>query len=367
MSRDAYFTFLNETAEVVAPLIGEFLEPYEERHPALYNELMLFAGTRLSRPLQKPALFRLAFELCGGQKWEQFAPVAAAFEILNISSYQANAAFDAKLGTITDEQKDAQFISAMISREISARVVESCVDLCERVCIPLQRAMSGINEHIYLAQYCDLFILTWQRRHEYLAAPDKYMSDYIERCRLGSGIFNSEVAKWGAVLAGADDLATQAVAGFGDHFGVALQIANDIGDYVPAGADLVITRDYQDQLSDLRNGRLTFMLFKLLTCAAPLSTRLVVERSVAGRGASASDLAEVSRLCVETGAFRDARELAGSHVRQALGQIEAFRGATEYELLGAMASIALHNKYFVALKQIGKQAQSEELVREGEG
>lgn len=267
MSRAAYFTYLTETASVVGPYIEKLLQPYHEEHDGLYNELMLFAGPRLRRPLQKPALFRLTYEVCGGKDWERYIPVAAAFELLNISSYQANASFDSKLGTLTDEKKDAQFIAAMISRELAAKAVRECSDLSQDQIMGLEMSISTINHHIYQAQYLDLFVLTTLRLERYQDDEDAFLKDYFSRCHHGSGVFNSGICSWAGKLASVDDCGVDSLGAFGDHFGTGLHLLNDLGDYAPSVEPQPNPRDYQDRYSDFRNRRLTIVLYYLLTRA----------------------------------------------------------------------------------------------------
>jgi geranylgeranyl pyrophosphate synthase len=346
MSRAAYFNYLAETASVVGPYIEKLLQPYREQHEGLYNELMLFAGPRLHRPLQKPALFRLAYEVCGGKDWERYVPVAAAFELLNISSYQANASFDHKLGTLTDEKKDAQFIAAMISRELAAKAIRECSAVSPESLAGLEKSISHINEHIYLAQYYDLFVLTVQQLDRYVNDERLFLSDYHKRCYFGSGIFNGQICKWGGRLALGNDEQLAALKAFGEGFGTALQIANDIGDYAPLDAHEPNSRDYQDRYSDFRNGRLTAILYHLLSQCPEPSEKLATHR------AELSDsIRKLSNTCVSCGSFSYARGLVAQFAQKADNALSLFGPAPYADLLKQLASVVTSNKFNTAFRK----------------
>jgi geranylgeranyl pyrophosphate synthase len=350
MSRAAYFRYLEETALVVGPFIEKLLQPYREQHEGLYNELMLFTGPRLRRPLQKPALFRLVYEVCGGKDWERYVPVAAAFELLNISSYQANASFDHKLGTLTDEKKDAQFIAAMISRELATKAVRECRALSQDQVTYLERSISTINHHIYQAQYLDLFVLTTLHFERYEYNEEVFLKDYFSRCHHGSGFFNSEICFWAGKLASVEDGGVAFLKEFGDYFGTGLHLLNDLGDYVPEIEDQPNPRDYQDRYSDFRNGRLTIILYYLLTRSnTSVKTFLF---SLLGKNTRAiKDLSELSRIVFEQGALSYAKMHAKLIYHKACQAITFLSDSDHYPILLQATSILRTNKFNTSFRK----------------
>jgi hypothetical protein len=351
MSRAAYFKYLEETASVVGPYIEQLLQPYREQQEGLYSELLVFAGSRLRRPLQKPALFRLAYEVCGGKDWERYVPVAAAFELLNISSYQANASFDTKLHTLTDEKKDAQFICSMISRELASKILRGCPALSAKALAGLEASIGRVNEHIYLAQYYDLFVLNVRRLDAYLADERSFLADYEMRCFFGSGIFNGQICYWGGRLAAGNSEQLVALKAFGEAFGTALQIANDIGDYAPPDSREPNPRDYQDRYSDYRNGRLTAILYHLLVKNSEGGKMLADHRDGAAPH-SPRALGALSRACINGGSVAYARKLVAELSKQADGALALFGSSHAANLCKQLASIVLANKYYGAIRNL---------------
>ncbi|MBP7427871.1 MAG: hypothetical protein KBC05_00485 [Candidatus Hydrogenedentes bacterium] len=350
MSRAAYFKYLEETAAVVGPFIEKLLQPYREEPDGLYDALMLFAGTRLRRPLQKPALLRLSYEVCGGKDWERYVPVAAAFELLNISSYQANASFDNKLGTLTDEKKDAQFICSMISRELAIKTLRGCPALSAQALAGLEESIGRVNEHIYLAQYYDLFVLNVRRLDAYRADEALFLADYEKRCFLGSGVFNGQICHWGARLAAGNRDCLAALQAFGETFGTALQIANDTGDYSPTDPNEPNPRDYQDRYSDFRNGRLTAILYYLLArCPERGKEFFDYETGLPRR--SAELIGRLSVAAAECGGMNYAKNLVVELSKSAKASLAEFGAAPAANLLKQLASVLTANKFNTAFRK----------------
>jgi len=347
MSRAAYFDYLKETASHIGPYLAKLLEPYRDQNKGLYDELMLFTQTRLARPLQKPALFRLCYEICGGKDWEQFIPISAAFELLNISSYQANASFDNKLGALSKEQKDAQFICSMVSREIATSALRDCSSLSDSDIAKLEASFGEINRQIYQAQYLDLFVLVVDNLDKYRSNEALYLSDYDHRCRMGSGVFNREICLWGGYLGGGDQEQLEALRGFGEEFGTALHLINDLGDYAPYVDGQPRPRDYQDRYSDFRNGRLTLVLYHMLALSSPDTVR-IVEGLCEQRACSSCDLQHLSHLVYTNGSLGYAKAHAKEIYQRERSLIMPYSSHPLYPILMQLLSVLRSNKYNTA-------------------
>ena len=347
MSRDAYFRYLEDTASAVSPFIANLFAKYQKEPGGLYDPLMHLAGTRFFRPLQKPGVFRLVFELCGGEEWQRYIPVAAAFEVLNISSYQANASFDKKLGTLTVDEKDAQYICSMISRELSSETIECCQHLSHAQKSRIKRSLSKINQHIYLAQYLDLFVLKTSDINRYSDNESLFLKDYFLRCRHGSGVFNAEVVRCAAELAGCSEEMVQNIAAYGELFGTALHLVNDLGDYAPYIEGQPSPRLYQDRYSDFKNGRLTLVLYHLMSLASP-ETQKNARQLLNGRMDPECDFRALSQLVYTGGSYHYAKAHAKRLYRQAHSLVVPYSKSELYPLLMQSLSVLRNNKYTAA-------------------
>lgn len=354
MRRAEYFNFLQETSELVWPTIKNYVEPFRDINKELYDILMVFVESRLGSRLQKPALFRLAYELCGGKDWEKVIPAAVAFEFINISSYQANSAFDDKLGILTKPQKDSQFIASMISRELSFKAAAEIEKyFSEQFVTKLYSSLSMSNYYIYIAQHYDLNIVRTDKIENY-NEERVFFRDYFNRCFYGSGIINGQCAYIGGLLGGGKPEELDSLRNFGESFGTGLQIINDLGDFVPADFDPLIGRAFQDQYSDFRNARLTLPLYYLLrfgNSQAKAKVRDIMDK----RQFDIDSLFEVTLLLVGEGAVDYTKSTARGFAEKAKEQLSIFKENVSKHLLLIMATIIPINKYLFALNRIANE------------
>lgn len=354
MRRAEYFNFLQETSKLVWPTIKNYVEPFRDVNKELYDILMVFVKSRLNGRLQKPALFRLAYELCGGKDWEKVIPAAVAFEFINISSYQANSAFDDKLGVLTKPQKDSQFIASMISRELSFKAASKIEkDFSKQSATKLYSSLSMSNYYIYIAQHYDLNVLKTDKIENY-NEERVFFRDYFNRCFYGSGIINGQCAYIGGLLGGGKPEDLDSLRNFGENFGTGLQIINDLGDFVPAGFDSLIGKAFQDQYSDFRNARLTLPLYHLLRFGNS-QVKAKVRSIIDERHFDTDSLFEVTLLLIEEGVVDSVKKTAREFTERAKDQLSMFKENVSKHLLLIMATIISTNKYLFALNKIANE------------
>lgn len=349
MERIEYFRFVKETSQIVAPIIRNYLKPYEEADSELYKNILFFSKIRFSKPLQKPALLRLSYELCGGNKFESIAPIAAAIELLNISSYQANSAFDNKLGILNKAQKDSQFIASMISRELSQKIINDLQFIDNNITNEIFNSISIINNNVYLAQHFDLNILITDNLEKYLKNEKTYLNDYFKRCYLGSGIFNGQICKIGALLANADNDQKKSLISFGENFGTALQILNDIGDFIPSGFDKKINRDFQDQLSDIKNGRLTLPLYYSLSTSDGLNL-LFLKKIIKEQVVNDEDSYKIFEIILNRSFIKYSKRILNNYTKLAKDSVKIFEKNSKKDMMLILLSIIHTNKYYGAIR-----------------
>lgn len=351
MDKQKYIDYLMDTSAKVSPFISDMLQQYAKLDAEIYEGIMFFVNRRLGKPLLKPALLRAAYEVCGGESWEKMIPACAAFELINISSYQANSAFDNKLGVLTQKQKETQFIAAMSTREVAYE------------CLVLMRAafdagalskvsecLSASNKYIYIAQHWDINLLTLANRDRY-ADPDYYLREYTKRCYYGSGIFSGRCVYSGALLANASDEELDGLKDFGEKYGTALHMINDLGDYVPASMDDTATRDYQDQFSDFRNGRLTLPLYYLLQ-RSDEETRKKINESSPKQKMRPEDFVWLTHKMLETDVIRDVKSVVSKRMDEANAVLDSLSLGRGIGLFKAMTSVAKSNKFYGQLRMV---------------
>ncbi len=349
MTKQDYIDYLNDTALNVYPYIHELIKEHTWQDRGLYEIIMKIVERRKNKPLLKPALLRASFELCGGSNWKDIIPVCAAFELINISSYQANASFDNKFGTLIRQQRDSNFIAAMCTRELAQKCIMYVREIYDTSIINwLYDAISESNSNIYVAQHYDLNLLNTGNYHFYLDE-DRFIEDYRKRCYYGSGIFTGRCAAAGAILTTQNVENVEKLKDFGELYGTGLHMINDLGDYVPNSASL---KDYQDQFSDILNGRLTLPLYYLMKAESDYIHSVLTKMEI-----SKDDQIKLSSLLNTSGIVSKVKESVNEYMKKAMQHIDVFQGFNGYDLLCIMNSICKSNKYYYYFKHGGNDVE----------
>lgn len=347
MERIQYFDFLKETSFLVVKHLKDYLNSLKKEDELLYNNSLLFIEKRLKKPLQKPTLFRVVYNMCGGENFETVLPIATAFELLNISSYQSNSSFDNKLGALTKQDKDSQFICSMLSREYTTKLVlETSIET--QIKCDILKSISKINHNIYRAQNLDLNVLSKNNYDLYISNESLFMDKYINRCYLGSGFFNGQICFWAAKLAGNEELASM-LDTFGSYFGTGLHILNDLSDYIPNNRNDLINRDYQDQFSDFRNGRLTLPLYTAIK-NIDIARKLSLEESFMNRNNLGQDI--ISEYVLTEDVFKFIHKTINDYYNLALNSLSSIESSYFKSMLEVMASVLKSNKFYFTINKI---------------
>lgn len=351
MERSLHTERMRETAAVVIPLIRRAYASLTGSDESLALAISLFVPrrTRDGQALLRPYLVRLGYEVAGGKNWHDIALACAASEILNISTYQANVAFDGKLTVNSQEERAEQFACAMMSLEVAESMLGSmdCNDASRQ---RILRDLRITNRELYHGQMIDLRRLNVTSMHE---RPDmeSFFSLYDLRCRKLGG----ELTRWclmaGATLANADDGLISTLAEIGLIFGTSGQMVNDIGDLVPIPAELdgQSSNRYQVVFSDVRNGKLTYpLLYSLVRqdeCVSQL-TRVIREDEACPQ----HTLLALTQRLLDTGAFAATRKKVAEYLKQIRCLIGTLPPSQARDYLTLAATTVMHNKYFTALR-----------------
>jgi geranylgeranyl pyrophosphate synthase len=346
MDKNIYFEEMRYTTEIVKPFIEKYLNllKIKEIFPGIYEDVSYFYRLRKNNLFLKPFLIRLCYEQCGGNNWEKIASICAAYELINISSYQANSAFDDKLGINSLKEKQGQFIASMITREISEIIISENIDLSENTKLKLLDSISRANRYIYIAQYYDLEMLNVINFNKY-ADIKAFLSDYEKRCLYGSGIYSEECAYAGAVLANASDYEINNLREFAKIYGTVLHMVNDIGDFIPQNiGSPTINKYYQDSYSDLKHHKLTLPIYKYLKLN--VSTNMDMIKRINNE----SVLSQVIKDILKSSILLDCKKYCVQRGKLAKKSLDKLNHSRSNDLLKMMYSSIESNKYYYYLK-----------------
>lgn len=213
-----------------------------------------FLARRRGRPLLRPYLTSLCRRL---ESADDCHELYAATELINISTYQSNLVFDHKMPEQNQRNDSNQIICSMISlsaafdalslTQLDAGTVQQCVSYLNRC-----------NRDVYEGQYIDLNILNFLTNPESTQFDEpEFLSLYKERCRnIGGSTYKQCII--GALSSGVDPATCEILKDYLVALGIAGQILNDLADFIPKTA-----RGYTEGLSDLTEGRLTYVNYLL--------------------------------------------------------------------------------------------------------
>jgi geranylgeranyl pyrophosphate synthase len=266
ISKDEHFRRLGETTEHVWPVIEKIIQTHLRQNgsESIGPDMEVFLAKRRGKPLLRPYLTRIAYEIAGGECWQEMTSLLAAPELLNISTYQSNMCFDSKRDGWGATTANNQFISSMITLSLALLAIHLQDGLSDRSRQQAMALISECNSSVYQGQHADLNQLCIAKAEYYLASDAHvFIDDYLRRCHLiGGSMFN--VAQIGLLAVNPDHRASILLKVYFSALGTAGQIINDLADYFPDA-----NRPYASQYSDLRMGRFTYPTYLLLKGGYP--------------------------------------------------------------------------------------------------
>ncbi|MGH7799558.1 MAG: polyprenyl synthetase family protein [Thermodesulfobacteriota bacterium] len=318
--------------------------------PMIREVLDVFVQRRIKRraALLRPYLLRLAYEIAGGKEWSEIIPACAAVEILNISTYQSNLAFDNKSGILSSESKNNQFMASMVSLDISIKAIlgmEESVDP-----IVLNRIIGLIhqaNSDIYIGQAQDLKTLNISSIN--LAMPfDDYMGLYLNRCQKIGGSLVKLCFEVGGILGGASEKILAILNDIGSEFGTYGQIVNDIADLVPPGIKGAGKKYLSDHYSDVKAGKITYPIFFLLKYGSEKEIRDALD-ILHGKRTDLNSMLKLTSNLYRVGAIHNVKEILKERCEILKKMVKRLPPSKSQYLLGLVFNILLANRYFTAL------------------
>lgn len=302
----------------------------------------------VEHPKVRPLLLRLCFEACGGKDWKKIIPACAAVELLNISTYVTNAFFDEKGGQKMKEEKDSCIIAGMLLREVAEEELLKCQGLVDGDDFAeLIGRFIGINKSVYVGQDIDLRQLKIEKLDNF-SSFDELKDLYFKRTELFCGKFMENIALMGAVFAKANKEQREALAEFGFNYGSGIQIANDVGDFVPfSSGNMDFEKAYQDQYSDIRHGKLT--LATLLAIEKPEPNSIFKNLK---SNPDEKELAELTKYLNESKIVAICKEQCVKRFNSCKQQLQKLPDTKARQMLSIMASMLRTNKYFSFFREL---------------
>ena len=294
---------MRETAKIVNPLLMRSLEPLRDEFPQLYDPLLhlpkIRVGPQANRPMLRPLLVRLGYEAAGGVQFEKIAPLAAAVELLNISTYVIDDILDK---SELRQQKPALHIVhgigcgiviGMLLRDVAELNIENINMEHPENAARLRVILTDVNRMVYVGQFQDMSF-----------SKDNIPSEkeYFERCYRITGYFIQKCLELGALSADGDEQTLEWLRNFGAHYGVAVQIRNDLMDFLPIMAGTLSAGIKGCSHDDFREGKATLPVIKTLEMCNATEEAKIMER-LGKRELNDKQMEEVNLIIERVGGF----------------------------------------------------------------
>lgn len=320
--RRTVYDGMREVARLVNPVILGVLEPLKHEQPGLYDIVAhlprIKVGENLRASMLRPTLVVLGWRAVSDGDWQRAIPLAAAVELLNISTYVIDDIFDHCDVRHSEPTVHVRYgapnaiIAGFILRELAAKTLAvSDFDVATRS--RLQDLLVETHYTIYLGQHHDL-TLNDDREvsvEEYLRRTRKITAAFIQNCIL-----------CGAIAAVGEE-PLEALRRFGDHYGLAVQLRNDLMDFVVPDQRITHSMGFKGLThADFKEGKRTLPVIHALAEGTPAQRDRV--RALLGRKDLAeAELGEANAILAETGSFRHCCRLVLEHREQALAALDS--------------------------------------------
>lgn len=345
IQREYYFQQLKETSNLVTPLILKYLKESKIDYPALHfvEKITL---KRADKPRQRDMVLRLSYEISDGKDWKKIIPnYAAAIELLNNSTYIINWYLDGK-GDLKTELDNKNVINAgFLLRELSQEIIEK-QNIEDKIKLEIINLISDTNYKIYQGQNLDLNILTIDN-YEQFKDKDKFFSLSDKKAKLVCGYFYDNITKIGSLLANNSKYQKE-LSQFAINLTKGLQLINESGDFLPM---TTVEKDYKDQMTDLKNGRLTIPIWCVLKYGNNKQKDLFLE-IYKEKNISNKDYNNIILTLKESGAFDFCIKKSLNILKENEKIIHQLPKSESRDLLSIMNSIMKTNKFYNKIKEL---------------
>lgn len=319
--------------------------------PQLESELLRLPQKRKGAGIMRSNLTYLLYRNLGGSaSVGESVPGLAISELSNCHCYLDNWVFDNKNNCCADRNALAGITTASaILRELAQMAIHE-LDVTDATKIQISKSLAEVTIHSYHGQALDLGTST-ANLHDF-ASDDAFLEHYSKRGLLLSGRLYGFSAELGALLAGKDWPDAEVAKKFGETLGSGIQASNDLGDFA-LFFDEGSFRSYQDQLSDVIEGRLTLPIYYTMRYGSE-GEKASLNNLIGKKHASSNEEKLLaSKAILSSGAYSRSRLVLNSY-RRKLKQTVRQLPQNEYrDALSSMAQTVCCNKYLTALKKVG--------------
>jgi geranylgeranyl pyrophosphate synthase len=347
MEKALYRQLMLETSREVSPLLVKSLKPLKV-NPQLHKTCIELIAKRRNKFMVRSYLARFSYSAVSLKNWKSILDFCAAVEIELVSMYYCNRIFDGKGGKEVQNHPNNQFVASMLTRDTASQMLSYfCKNIPPKKQAQISDLFNESNSVSYIGQFIDMNDAIYSPN---LKLDEKQLTDlYLRRCYGTNAHYFEAIGKISAILADGTEAQIKALGEFGKNYGIALQIVNDISDFVPPEEGLSTSEKIpEDAYADLINGKLTYPIIYTLTKGKNSDKRSLIMALT--KRMKKKEMVKITRLLAQNGAFSASKRLARQYARKAHNAIKIFE-KEKRRPLSLMCVMLMSNRYYKALEK----------------
>jgi geranylgeranyl pyrophosphate synthase len=345
-----------KTADLVSPSVNRFIQLKIKSLGLggdLESLLLELPRRREGKHLLRPTLAYLTYQVFGGQEsLEGVLPALAVSELNNDYCYLDNWILDDKSGIGSNKEKIRQItIASQMLRDLTQQVIEES-ELSANKKRDISEQVAKTTMKCYEGQFQDLQ-MTVDSLAKY-PSDEEYLNAYREKSSLQSGDLYGLSGEIGAVIASAGQEQITLARDVCKTLGTGIHISCDLGDFAPFILEDGSFKLYQDQMADIRNGRLTYPTYYVLKNGSPIESRAL--RDLIGNiSVTEQEMLMVSEAILTSGAFEAVKSMLKNYYHNFKHLVHQLPACPERDAISSVGKIIKENKYLAALKKLNRR------------
>ena len=346
--KDLYFDSLRKISSGVHDFIDIEIKKLQKTTPdKLFQEIKTLPIKRKGKNILRSLLTFLVYKSITKKENKDLVALCALSELNNYNAYLDNWILDNKNNVWGTEYVKEKISYITIASGIYRELIDKII--CG-LNIPNEQKMSIVNvlqlamtySYQGQAQDIEMSVNTIDR----YKTDKEYIDLYVRKSFLQSGYLYGASAEIGAIMANASFDETLTTKELGEVLGTGLHISNDLGDFAILQEDGDF-KPYQDQMADLRNGRLTLPIYYVLKHGTE-KQKEVFKDSV-GKNLTHADRIEILEILHISGAYNFCKKLIRKYYTETKKIILKLPESQERSILSYASVIIRNNKYLANL------------------
>lgn len=351
---EEYFNTMHKVSDKVNDYLKKRIEQMNVSKEI--KEIMLILPTkREKKGIIRSTMTYLTYKSLGGkEKLEKIIPILAISELTNYYCYLDNWIFDNKNNIYSTHEKTClTIIAASHIRELTQIIIEEITPQKLREQISQKHSKNCIL--CYEGQTQDILMNINQINK--VKNEKEFLTLLENRAMLQSGAWYGFSTELGAILAKANKKQINQAKEIGELLGQAIHISNDLGDFALHFDKKNSFKAYQDQMSDLKNNRVTIPIYFAYKNSTP-QQKEALNKIIKNQNPPQKDLENATNTIIDSKAMQNTYSMLlqfRNNIKQKIKLLP--QNKYTFEII-SLTRIIKSNKYLKELKNKNNSIQT---------